>query len=41
MIENRMLRKMFVSGENNISQDWMKLHNEELMLYAPLQVLLR
>jgi hypothetical protein len=39
MLENRVLRRIFVSKRNEITGEWRKLHNEELYdLYCSTKI---
>jgi hypothetical protein len=40
MFENRVLRKLFGPKRAEITGEWRKLHNEELRVCTPPQILL-
>jgi len=39
MLENRVLRRIFVPKKDEITGERSKLHNEELMICTPYQIL--
>jgi hypothetical protein len=41
VFENRVLRRVFGPKRNKVTGEWRKLHNEDLMICTPHQILFR
>jgi hypothetical protein len=39
VFKNRVLRRIFGPKSDKVTGEWSKLHNENLMIYTPYQVL--
>jgi hypothetical protein len=40
MFENRVLRRIFEPKKDEVTGEWRKLHNVELIMFTPHQILL-